>query len=185
MLLAGALGLCWRKCNPGRWQQYLHPAPVAASGGKQAEVLAVQMTQGMVLELIAAASQGGTGLAESFTALGEIMAAPHGPQLQGVGAKLRLGLDWEAAWQGVDRQYWAPLREATVVGWGNGAAVQQSLQTAATQVRSQLLQTSRLAAARLGTWLVFPLGLCYLPAFFLLGLLPVLLSIAQPLLTGT
>jgi pilus assembly protein TadC len=37
------------------------------------------------------------------------------------------------------------------------------------------------AAARLGVYLMAPLGLCYLPAFVALGLVPIMLSLAGSL----
>jgi hypothetical protein len=49
--------------------------------------------------------------------------------------------------------------------------------------RAQQAERRRLsqAAARLGVHLMLPLGLCYLPAFICLGLMPVVLSFAQTL----
>jgi len=41
---------------------------------------------------------------------------------------------------------------------------------------------AREAAGRLGVRLVLPLGLCFLPAFILIGLVPVILSLAAGLL---
>jgi len=43
---------------------------------------------------------------------------------------------------------------------------------------------ARTAAARLGVRLVLPLGACFLPAFVLIGLVPVLLALGIDLLSG-
>jgi tight adherence protein B len=51
-------------------------------------------------------------------------------------------------------------------------------------VRHARRSSARTAAARLGVRLVLPLGVCYLPAFVLVGLVPVLLALGIGLLTG-
>jgi hypothetical protein len=40
------------------------------------------------------------------------------------------------------------------------------------------------AARRVGVLVVAPLGLCFLPAFVLLGVVPVVLGLTGPLLAG-
>ena len=56
------------------------------------------------------------------------------------------------------------------------------LHAAADAIRREAQDRSETAAARLGVWLVVPLGLCFLPAFFLIAVVPAVISLARELL---
>lgn len=60
----------------------------------------------------------------------------------------------------------------------------ESLRVAGEQLRRDQQAAARQAAARLAVHLVLPLGVCFLPAFVLIGLLPVLLSLGGGVLGG-
>jgi hypothetical protein len=92
-----------------------------------------------------------------------------------------LGAPWDVAWTGASagaRAVAASLEPA----WTAGASPVPLLRTAADRLRSRRRAETRAAAGRLGVQLVLPLGLCYLPAFVLVGLVPVLVSLASGLL---
>ena len=80
-----------------------------------------------------------------------------------------------------------PARHSTeVVGaleasWTTGTAPGPALRGRADQLRRDRRTRSRTAAGALGVQLVLPLGLCFLPAFVLLGLVPMLLGLASDL----
>ena len=57
-----------------------------------------------------------------------------------------------------------------------------ALRAAAGTLRRERHVRALEAAARLGVRLVLPLGLCYLPAFVLVGLVPVIVSMAAGVL---
>lgn len=68
-----------------------------------------------------------------------------------------------------------------------GAPAVDLLRASAADARRRLRTEGRLAAARLGARLLLPLGICTLPAFLLLGVGPMLLSVlsgATPLLAA-
>ena len=66
--------------------------------------------------------------------------------------------------------------------WTAGASPVPLLRTAADRLRSRRRAETRAAAGRLGVQLVLPLTLCYLPAFVLVGLVPLVVSLARGLL---
>jgi len=96
------------------------------------------------------------------------------------GRQLELGAPWDQAWSHPGREL-LPVADALRSAWEAGASPTMSLRTAGEAVRRKQLEISRLAAARLAVRLVLPLGLCLLPAFVLIGLVPVLLSLGSGL----
>ncbi|PFG41895.1 type II secretion system (T2SS) protein F [Isoptericola jiangsuensis] len=158
-------------------------APPPAAAGPDADGSPVDVT--VQLELVAAAVRAGAGLARALEATGHAVGGPDGRVLSVVAAGLRLGASWDAAWAGSgcpDRLH--PVRDALRQAWQEGAAPGEALRAAADDVRQERRAAVRAAAARLGVRLVLPLGACYLPAFVLLGLTPVLLSLGLDLLSG-
>jgi pilus assembly protein TadC len=62
-----------------------------------------------------------------------------------------------------------------------GVALAPLLQSHADELRRGEHRRRQIAAARLGVMLVLPLGVCVLPAFVLLGVVPVLLTLVSDL----
>ncbi|MGQ7295212.1 type II secretion system F family protein [Quadrisphaera sp. KR29] len=74
------------------------------------------------------------------------------------------------------------LRRALWIAEQTGAPVSALLRSSAEELRRGRQRAAALAAARLGVRVVAPLGLCTLPAFALLAVAPVLLSLGAGLL---
>ncbi len=90
---------------------------------------------------------------------------------------LRLGAPWDEAWAGAPaslRPLLGPLGLAARAG-APGAAL---LRDAATELRRRRAREAQRRAAALGVRLVLPLGVCALPAFALVGVVPVVLALA-------
>ncbi|MFH5824961.1 type II secretion system F family protein [Georgenia sp. AZ-5] len=104
-----------------------------------------------------------------------------GPALRQAGAALLLGASWSEAWEGAPPGL-GPLAQALEPAWVDGAAPGPLLRRAAAAVRADRHRQAQEAAARLGVRLVLPLGLCFLPAFILLGVVPVVLAAGGGLL---
>ncbi|MBD8078884.1 type II secretion system F family protein [Cellulosimicrobium arenosum] len=136
---------------------------------------------GVLLELLAAAVRAGSSLPRALGAVGSAIGGPDGAALGRVGAALVLGSSWDAAWTGASPRL-DVVRRALRPAWLHGAAPAQSLRTAGVALRQDRVAAARTASARLGVHLVLPLGACFLPAFVLLGLLPVLLSLGAGML---
>lgn len=142
-------------------------------------VLPVDAT--ILLGLLAAALDAGASVPRALHAVGRAVEGDDGAVLERVAASLLLGSSWSAAWSG------APPRldvvgQALGPAWEHGVAPSRSLRVAARHVRADRQATAAVAAARLGVRLVLPLGVCYLPAFVLMGLVPLLISLGTGLL---
>ena len=134
----------------------------------------------VILELLVAALHTGAAIPRALKAVGGAIGGPDGQALIKTGRQLELGAPWERAWR-QRRAALLPIADALRPAWEVGASPTASLRAAGEAVQRRQLEGSRLAAARLGVRLVLPLGLCLLPAFVLIGLIPVLLSLGSGL----
>lgn len=133
-----------------------------------------------ILDLLVVAVEAGASVPDAVGAVGDVLVDPVGADLRAAAGALRLGTPWAAAWArapGIGEAL-APLESA----WSTGAGAAPALRAAAAGLRRERERAAREAAARLGVRIVLPLGLCFLPAFVLIGLVPVLVSLAGTLL---
>ncbi len=130
----------------------------------------------VLLDLLDTALGSGASVPGALTALGEATARdPAAAQLRSAATALRLGATWQEAWETCPPVL-RPLAAALEPGWTDGVDPCPLVRQAAASIRSRRRQEAQEAAARLGARLVLPLGLCFLPAFVLLAMAPVLLS---------
>ena len=135
----------------------------------------------VVLDLVDAAISAGASLPGALRAVGDAAGGGDGQVLARASSALLMGADWPAAWQGSPARL-APVVDGLEPTWATGAAPGPALRAAGDQVRRRRRVAAQEAAARLGVYLVLPLGLCFLPAFVLIGLVPVLVSLGSVLL---
>lgn len=133
----------------------------------------------MMLELIAAMLDAGSGIGRSL----ELVAAAASPErtksLKPVVAALAIGADWETSWrssEGHSAEILA-LRDALGFAALTGAPSSAILYAQAARMRRERFRSAEKRAASLSVKLVIPLGLCSLPAFICLGVVPVLLAL--------
>lgn len=130
----------------------------------------------VVLDLAAAALSSGLSIPGTLKALDVAIGGAARTQTANL---LLMGATWEEAWEELPRDR---LREALRAAWTDGAAPVPLIQRSAQSLRLQRQRNAKEAAARLGARLVLPLGLCFLPAFILLGIVPVVAGAAGRLL---
>lgn len=125
----------------------------------------------------------GTGL--SVVASLEAVAAVSGPSvaahLRQVAVAMRWGMPADEAWSAVP-DVWRPAHQALALAESTGAPASALLEQAAEAIRRDEAVRLEGAAARLAVQLVIPLGLCFLPAFFLVAVVPSVLTLARELL---
>ncbi|MHC6222170.1 type II secretion system F family protein [Arthrobacter sp. MMS24-S77] len=132
----------------------------------------------MILELVAAMLDSGAGLGRSL----ELIAGCASPELSrslgSVVSALDIGTDWETAWRSSGQQCdeARKLKDALAFAALTGAPSSAILYAQAARLRREQFRAAEKRAAALGVKLVIPLGLCSLPAFICLGVVPVLLA---------
>jgi pilus assembly protein TadC len=133
----------------------------------------------MMLELIGAMLESGAGLGRSLQLIATLVPPELARQLRPVASALAIGADWKTAWHssGAQTPQLRALRDALTFVALTGAPSSALLYAQAARLRRERHRAAEQRAAALGVKLVVPLGLCSLPAFVCLGVVPVLLGL--------
>ena len=134
----------------------------------------------LVLELLAAQLRAGLA---PLAALGTLAEALNSRPLHTVCQRLQMGSGWGSAWSGSAAGTFGELRDALAPSYTGGAPSTALLLSLADAHRLSERRAAERAAGKLSVALVVPLGLCSLPAFICLGIVPILISLL-PTLTG-
>ena len=180
--LTGLLGLGLAFAGR-RWTAALvHRAEVesAASNGAGQTSNMPPVDTALVLELLAAQLRAGLA---PLAALGTLAEALNSRPLHTVCQRLQMGSGWGSAWSGSSAGTFGELRDALAPAYTGGAPSTALLLSLADAHRLNERRAAERAAGKLSVALVVPLGLCSLPAFICLGIVPILISLL-PTLTG-
>jgi Flp pilus assembly protein TadB len=134
----------------------------------------------IAVDLLAACLRSGSAPVSAVDAVGQAVAGPVGEALGGVVAMLRLGGDPVDCWVTLCREpALAPLGRTVGRATASGAPLADVLEHLAGDCRERRRSDAEAAAKRVGVRAAAPLGLCFLPAFVLLGVVPIAAGIAQ------
>jgi pilus assembly protein TadC len=133
----------------------------------------------LLIDLIAAALRAGAPTSRAVAAVAEI--APPGLRsgLRRTATLLQLGA--------APAEAWATLREITELGSiadvaarsaHSGIKLADGLERHAVELRAELRTAGIRRANRVATMAIVPLGLCFLPAFICIGIVPIVVGIA-------
>ena len=135
----------------------------------------------MMLELIGAMLDAGSGIGRALELVADSASPEYHRSLRPVVSALAIGADWDTAWRSSEAR--TPelliLRQALGFAALTGAPSSAILYAQAARLRRERFRAAEKRAAALGVRLVVPLGLCSLPAFVCLGVVPVLLAMLQ------
>lgn len=138
-----------------------------------------------IADLLAATLASGAPLRAALRAVAEAVGAPSSELLLPIGAALELGADPADAWAHVlDDPSLAPIALAFVRSATSGAPLSTLLAGTADDLRRRHRLNVEVAARAAGVRAVAPLAACFLPAFLLLGVVPVVASMASDLFYG-
>lgn len=151
-----------------QWRPVRAPSDLAPAGRVR------ELPLPLVLEMLSVAIRQGSSIPRALIAVGDIAAGEFGAGLRSAGEQLNKGVSWDDAWP--DDGDLAVVRDAFASSWHSGASPVERLETAVEQLdwdeRSQIEQ----AAAKLSVRLLLPTGLCFLPAFVAVGIIPAVMS---------
>ncbi|MBQ1042050.1 MULTISPECIES: type II secretion system F family protein [unclassified Micromonospora] len=132
----------------------------------------------LAADLLAAALRAGAPVDRSVLAVAEALGGPLADRLGRVGRTLGLGGTATEAWAHLSCVAGAePVVTAAVRSSNSGAALARALTRLADDLRAERSTAAEAAARRAGVLIVLPLGLCFLPAFILAGLVPVIVAV--------
>lgn len=150
----------------------------AAAELRRAAMVAAELP--LALNLLAACLEAGSPLGPAVGVVGTAMGGPLGNELAAVAVSLRLGSSPEHAWSRLAADpALRPVARAVVRVSDSGAALAPMITRVAEEQRARARLAAEAAARRAGVLVVVPLGLCFLPAFLLLGVAPVVIGLAS------
>lgn len=130
-------------------------------------------------ELLAVCLEVGLPVPAAAEAAAVRLAGRPGATLRRVAGLLELGADPAAAWRAVDDvPALSGFGRAARRSAGTGAGLAQAARAEAVRLRAELVDTAEARAQRAAVLITGPLGLCFLPAFLALGIVPVVIGLA-------
>ena len=130
-------------------------------------------------ELLAACLEAGLPVAGAVLATATPLTGSAGQGMRRVAGLLELGADPVDAWRTVEhRQALAAFARAAARSAGTGAALARVARTECARLRAGLIDAAQARPQRAAVLITGPLGLCFLPAFLVLGIAPVVIGLA-------
>jgi len=137
----------------------------------------------LAAELLAAALAAGSSPERAAEAVGRAVGPPLGTSLLAAAASLRLGAEPAAALEPLRRDPQLRSLGRALSGAGaRGSSPVRALEREAQDARDALRWAAEARARSLGARAAAPLGLCFLPAFVLVGVVPLVVTVGLPLL---
>lgn len=135
----------------------------------------------VVLAMLAVAVRQGSSLPRAFEAVGDIVRGDFGAALTSVACALNGGYSWRDAWNGALHAHRAGqsmivVHDALDEAWNRGASPVGPLENAIEQADETHRAAIEQGASRLSVRLLIPTGLCFLPSFILIGVIPAIAS---------
>ncbi|BAH52499.1 hypothetical membrane protein [Rhodococcus opacus B4] len=136
-------------------------------------------------DLLAACLRAGLPVATAAQAVARSAPAPLSESLRRAADLLALGADaataWEAAASDPATESLARMARRSAA---SGSSLAGSMTELAADARTQVEHLASASAERAGVLISGPLGLCFLPAFICLGIIPVVVGLASRVLDG-
>ncbi len=163
-------GVAWR------WIGHCEPASV-----RRRRESAVRELPGLV-QLLATALESGCDVAEALRLVCEAAPGSTADTLAGVPARLALGVAPDVAWRPLlDEPELAPLARAMVRSHHSGSSVTYEIARLADELERRALLRMEERARAVGVKAAVPLGLCLLPSFLLIGVVPLVAGLLASL----
>jgi Flp pilus assembly protein TadB len=137
------------------------------------------------LDLMVATLDAGRPPAAAFALVAEVTSAPLGEELTLVGSRLAVGGDPQAVWTHLAGDpVLGPLGRAFRRAAASGMPVARVVASVADELRRDRRAARRERSRGVGVRTAAPLGACFLPAFFLVGIVPTIIGVVGTLSLG-
>lgn len=144
------------------------------------EAAAIARDTPVFVDLLAATLASGATMSNSLSAAANAMHnSPIQIRLAPVLAAIELGADPRDAWSTlINEPVLGPLSTSVMRSYDTGAGLESVLVGIASDMRREHRSRVEVAARTAGVKAVIPLAVCFLPAFFVLGVVPIVASLA-------
>lgn len=131
-----------------------------------------------VVELVAATLRAGSDPAAGVALVAEALPGAAADRLAGVAARLSVGLDPVQVWEGLaEDPDLGRLGRALARAQASGSPVVAAVERLADELAQAARAETEERARAVGVKAALPLGLCLLPAFLLVGIVPLVVSL--------
>jgi pilus assembly protein TadC len=173
LLLAGPAGVVAGLVAAGATEWLLR----RAADTSRTERAALARDVPVACDLLAVCLSAGLPLSGALAEVASVLPGPAGRELERVAALCRLGAEPRRAWADVPDEL-VPLARVVSRAGESGARIASALTALSADRRAESRAGTEAAVRRAGIWVLAPLGLCFLPAFVCLGVVPLVLGIA-------
>lgn len=148
-------------------------------GGDEERMLVLAQAP-VVADLLSAAVAAGSSVSQATETLTRVLDEPMRSRLEHVHVATQLGASPSDAWGSLlDDDALSPIASAVIRSAHTGASVSVVLDAAAGDLRQAHRAQVEVAARSAGVRSVAPLALCFLPAYLLVGVVPVIAGFAE------
>ncbi|NEG77767.1 type II secretion system F family protein [Bifidobacterium avesanii] len=163
-------------CAVRLWQWRDDRTPGDAGGDDAAEP-----SVSLILEMLAVAIRQGASIPRALDAVGGAWGGPCGSLMIHVADVLHRGSGWRSAWAVAcaDPRFGAlmtVLEDTLEPAWRHGSSPLPRIEAAVEQRDRDERRIIEEAAARMGVRMLVPMGLCFLPSFIVIGVVPAIAS---------
>lgn len=168
-IIGGLIGLWWSRIWAAR-----------ESRPSDAYDIAIVRDAPVMLDLLCATLSSGATIRDSMEAVrGALASSPVSEPMSRVIAAMDLGADPREAWSPwIKHSVLGGLAQAITRSHDSGAALIEVLGNQSRELRREHQRRVEVAARSAGVKAVLPLAACFLPAFFALGVVPIVASLA-------
>ncbi|MFF8102529.1 type II secretion system F family protein [Streptomyces sp. NPDC014986] len=165
-----------------RWRQR---RKATAPEARERDTAAAVRQLPLAADLLSACIAAGAGPAPAAQAVGEALGGPVGDALARGAAEVRLGGEPAAAWRRLaSLPGAAPLARLLERADVSGLPLAAPVARIAAEARAEWTRAATARARRAAVMVSAPVGLCFLPAFVAVGVLPVVIGLAGGVLGG-
>ncbi|MFF3496002.1 type II secretion system F family protein [Streptomyces sp. NPDC002795] len=187
VLVGGAAGaVVGVVCGMGVWRWWRGREEGARAGmGVGARGVAVRQLP-LACDLLASCLAAGAGPVEAARAVGEALGGPVGRGLERGAAQVRLGGELGVAWRELSAVPGADGLVRLLERAGeSGAPAAAPVARFAAECRAERGRRATTVARRAAVAITAPVGLCFLPAFLVVGVVPVVIGLGGGVLGGS
>lgn len=147
------------------------------TSGSRRRAARVEADLPVALDLVVAALVAGRPPVTALALAADATDGPLGDDLDVVAGRLAVAADPDAVWSGLaDDPVLAPVGRAFRRAASSGMPVSDVVRGVADELRRERSARLRERSQRVGVRTAAPLGLCFLPAFFLIGIVPTIVA---------
>lgn len=130
------------------------------------------------VDLLATTLAAGSSVESAIAAVARAVGGPVGEELATIGHRLGLGVDAATVWRAVaGHQQLGPFGRAALRAHESGASVAVAVQRLGVELRARERAGVEARAKTVEVKAAAPLGVCFLPAFVLLGVVPMVAGV--------